>query len=72
MTKQDDSRKPITLSELADIYDREHPNAPQPARTLPPGQVLEWAEIRADLFVLGDDGYLYHRAWERYSAGEWR
>lgn len=48
--------KPLTLNKIADEYDKH--SRGRKARTLPIETVLNWAEIRTDLFTVRDD-YFY-------------
>jgi hypothetical protein len=55
----DDVRSALTMNDLANIYDKQHPGASRPARTLKMETVTEWAEKRTDLFEVGDDDSFY-------------
>lgn len=44
--------KALTWDELANVYDKEHPNTGRPARTLSMDTVFKWAERQTKRFYV--------------------
>jgi len=61
------NNKPVTLNELADLYDKHHPEG-RPARTFPFSVAVEWAKNRKDLFTETEEGFIMVVSKEAHDA----